>query len=80
MCKICTEGIKQMNIYLKTKLINVLRAEAREILNSKAGEVERKERMNEIESMMKVVNNFAEIEPVVIRFLEEKHERSKYYE
>jgi len=67
-----------MNILLKTKLINVLKGEARQILESKEDKLERLEKMNDIDNMMKIIQNYDELEPVLIQFFAEKHNKEKW--
>ena len=54
-----------MNILLKTKLINVLKAEAKQVLESK-------------EDMMKIIQNYDELEPVLQKYFAEKHNKEKW--
>jgi len=67
-----------MNILLKTKLINVLKSEAKEILDSEDAILERVEKMNDIDHMLKIIQNYDELEPVLAKYFEEKHNKEKW--
>ena len=67
-----------MNILLKTKLINVLKAEARQILVSKETRLEKLEKMNDIDHLLKIIQNYDELEPVLAKYFEEKHNKEKW--
>jgi hypothetical protein len=67
-----------MNKLLEIKLTNVLKAEAMKVLESKEDDQERLSRMNDIDNMMKIIQNYDELEPVLQKYFAEKHNKEKW--
>ncbi|MBR3002884.1 MAG: hypothetical protein IKF38_04930 [Clostridia bacterium] len=67
-----------MNILLKTKLINVLKAEARQILDSDEEMSSKVNKMNDIGHLLKIIQNYDELEPVLAKYFAEKHNKEKW--
>ena len=67
-----------MNDLLKTKLINVLKAEARQILDSDEEMSSKVNKMNDIDHILKIIQNYDELEPVLQKYFAEKHNKEKW--
>lgn len=69
-----------MNKVLETKLINVLKAEAKQTIESQEEILIRISKMNDIENMLKIIQNYEELTPVLAKFFEEKYNKEKWEE
>lgn len=69
-----------MNENLKDKLSEILKQEAEGIMHSDNGLIEKLKQMDDISNMMKVIDNFEELEPTLKKFFKEKAEKDKWDE
>lgn len=66
-----------MDKEIKTKLDNVLKAEGDYILKNENNKNKKIDKMNTIFNMKKIIDNYNELEPVLIEFFREKDEKSR---
>lgn len=67
-----------MNKLLKTNLVNTLKSEAENLLQSD-GEIHDKIKiMQDIDNMMKIIDNYDDLEPTLKRYFKEKHDKEKW--
>ena len=69
-----------MNIEVKTKIINVLKAEADYVNTHEKDKKAKIIKLNEIMNLLKIIENFDELEPVLVKFFEEKAKKQKWSE
>lgn len=69
-----------MNENLKDKLSEILKQEAEGIMHSDNELIEKLKQMDDISNMMKVIDNFEELEPTLKKFFKEKAEKEKWNE
>lgn len=69
-----------MNENLKDKLSEILKQEAEGIMHSDNGLIEKLKQMDDISNMIKVIDNFEELEPTLKKFFKEKAEKDKWDE
>lgn len=67
-----------MDKEIKTKLDNVLKAEGDYILKNENNKNKKIDKMNTIFNMKKIIDNYDELEPVLIEFFREKDEKSRF--
>lgn len=67
-----------MNNNLKKRLVSMLRAEAELLVNDDRYIVTRLEEMNDIQNMLKIVDNYNELEPILKKFFEQKAKKEKW--
>ena len=67
-----------MNENLKKKLTETLREYAESLLNDKKDIYTKLEEMDNIQNMFKIINNYAELEPLLRKFFKEKAEKDKW--
>ena len=69
-----------MNKLLETKLINTLKAEAEHLLHSEDDIKNKLDEMKDIDNMMKIINNYDELEDVLKKYFKEKAKKEKWKE
>ena len=67
-----------MNKEIKTKLDNVLKSKGDYILKNENDKNKKIDKMNTIFNMKKIIDNYDELEPVLIEFFSEKAEKSRF--
>lgn len=67
-----------MDKEIKTKLDNVLKAEGDYILKNENNKNKKIDKMNTIFNMKKIIDNYDELEPVLIEFFSKKAEKSRF--
>lgn len=67
-----------MNKEIKTKLDNVLKSEGDYILKNETDKNKKIDKMNTIFNIKKILDNYDELEPVLIEFFNKKAEKSRF--
>ena len=67
-----------MNKTLKDKLTNTLREYAEDLIHDKRDIVEKLSEMNDIQNMLKILDNFEELRPVLQEYFAEKYKKEKW--
>ena len=69
-----------MNELIKIRLTNVLKSEAKLIMESGEDVRAKLEKVDDIGNMLKIIDNYDELEPTLKKFFKEKNEKEKWKE
>lgn len=69
-----------MDEILRIKLMNSLKSEAKIIMNSGEDITTKIRRMNDIDNMFKIIQDYDELEPLLKKFYKEKSKKEKWEE
>ena len=69
-----------MNELVKIRVKNVLKAEARLIIGSGEDVQAKVDKMNDITNLVKIIDNYDELEPLLKEFYKEKSKKEKWEE
>ena len=67
-----------MNDNLKNKIIELLKIEAEKLIKDKRDIYIKLKEMNDIDNMIKILNNYTELEPLFKKFFKEKTNKEKW--
>lgn len=67
-----------MSENLKKRLVGMLRTEAELLVNDDRFIVTKLEEMNDIQNMLKIIDNYTELEPVLKDFFDKKANKEKW--
>ena len=67
-----------MNELVKIRVKNVLKAEARLIIGSGEDVQAKVDKMNDITNLVKIIDNYDELEPILKQYFEEKAQKEKW--